>query len=333
MKKVKQTNMKKYIFLAITLIWIVFIAILLYIKNMTGYIILIDLFGVNFRQGDLFFVLLLIITTWIIILQKNFPKNYNNNLIKTFLVLFRIALVLAFLVFSIKFLGGRLISKYHNFNSPDKKHTIVVEETSFLFLGNIKLYNRINPIFIEDLNAKIYVDDGFTPISAERYWNNWYGSNFTLAVFDQLGNNTWNVVEISLENRDIKYKNLDSDGNPIIYKKNDTFDSSATINNKQLTKQEIVDELSIERAILIPNSNFGLIEIDRAMARIFWYFIKIENKRIVFISEAPDTAPNVEGKIDLDGRIYLKFTDINNNQTYYESTNQGNTWNKINAYP
>ena len=62
------------------------------------------------------------------------------------------------------------------------------------------------------------------------------------------------------------------------------------------------------------------------MGRSLWYFIRIEDNRMIFISEAPDTDPKVAGEIDSEGIIHLRFTDINNNQTKYESINQGKTW-------
>ena len=62
------------------------------------------------------------------------------------------------------------------------------------------------------------------------------------------------------------------------------------------------------------------------MGRSLWYFVRIEDNRMIFISEAPDTDPKVAGEIDSEEIIHLRFTDINNNQTKYESINQGKTW-------
>lgn len=95
---------------------------------------------------------------------------------------------------------------------------------------------------------------------------------------------------------------------------------------KPSSKQDILDGLSIENAIIIPESNYALIEVDRAMAKSLWYFVRIEDDKMIYISEAPDTAPKVEGEIDSEGKIHLIFSDINNNQAKYESLNQGKTW-------
>ena len=329
MEKVKQKKIKKYIFLAITLIWIAFSMILLYIKSRTGYRILIDFFGLQLRQGDVLFILLLIIVAWLIFFLKLFWKKYSNKIARVFLVIGWILLIVGFLFGALVFLGGHLVSTYHTFISPDKAHTLVVDEASLLLLANVSLFERVNPLFIEDLGAENSPDDGFSPISAGKYWIKWDGNRVSLAVFDEHGTRTWHVVKVSLgdSDRDVQHESLDSDENPIVYEPNETpTPPTNDTTQKPLTKQEILDGLSIEDAIIIPKSNYGLIEVDRAMARSFWYFVRIEDNRMIYISEAPDTDPNVEGKIDYEGIIHLTFTDINNNQTKYESINNGKTW-------
>lgn len=205
-------------------------------------------------------------------------------------------------------------------------------------MGDVSLYERKNLLFIEDLGAGTSLDDGFSPISAGKYWIKWDENRVNFAVFDGFGTRTWDVVKVSLgdSDRDVQHESLDSDGNPIIYEENDRPNlprnhkiQKPSYKQKILdgsSKQEILDRLSIENAIIIPESNYGLIEVDRAMARKLWYFVKIEDDKMIYISEAPDTAPKVEGEIDSEGKIHLTFTDINNNQTKYESLNQGRTW-------
>ena len=329
MGKVKINKIKTYILSAITLIWLAFSMILIYIKSRTGYRILIDVFGLQLRQGDVLFILLLMIVAWLIFFLKLFWKKYSTKIARAFLVIAWILLIAGFLFGSLIFLGGHLVSTYHTFISPDKKHTLVVDEASLLLLSNVSLFERVNPLFIEDLGAENSPDDGFSPITAGKYWLKWDGNRVSLAVFDELGTGTWHVVKVSLgdSDRDVQHESLDSDGNPIVYEPNDTptLPRNDTI-QKPLTKQEILDGLSVENAIIIPKSNYGLIEVDRAMARSSWYFVRIEDNRMIFISEAPDTDPKVEGGIDSEGIIHLRFTDINNNQTKYESINQGKTW-------
>lgn len=329
MEKVKQSRKNKYTFLAITLIWLAFSMILIYIKSRTGYRILIDFFGLQLRQGDVLFILLLMVVAWIIFFLKLFWKKYSSKIARVFMVIGWIVLIVGFLFGALVFLGGHLVSTYYTFISPDKKHTLVVDEASLLLLGNVSLFERINPLFIEDLGTENSPDDGFSPISAGKYWIKWDGNRVSLAVFDEHGTGTWHVVKVSLGDidRDVQHESLDSDGKPIVYELNETPTppKNDTI-KKPLTKQEILDSLSVENAIIIAESNYGLIEVDRAMARSFWYFVRIEDNKMIYISEAPDTDPNVEGKIDSEGIIHLTFTDINNNQTKYESINNGKTW-------
>lgn len=303
--------------------------ILLYIKSRTGYRILIDFFGLILRQADVLFILLLMIVAWIIFFLKLFWKKYSSKVARVFLLIGWILLIVGFLFETLIFLGGHLVSTYHTFISPDNKHTLVVDEASFLLLGNVSLFERVNPLFIEDLDAGTSLDDGFSPISEGKYWIKWDGNRVNFAVFDGFGTRTWDVVKVSLgdSDRDVQHESLNSDGKPIIYEKNDMPKPPRNHNiQKPSSKQEILNGLSIENAIKIPESNYGLIEVDRAMARSLWYFVRIEDDKIIYISQALDTAPKVEGEIDSEGKIHLIFSDINNNQSKYESLNHRKTW-------
>lgn len=80
----------------------------------------------------------------------------------------------------------------------------------------------------------------------------------------------------------------------------------------------------------IPNSNFGLLEVDRAGTRSRWFFVKIEDGDLKFISEIPDTSPDISESIKKDGSILLICKDINGNEEQYKSTNFGETFEPIN---
>ena len=329
MEKEKNNKIKTYILLVITLIRLAFSMILLLIKSRTGYRILIDLCGLQLSQGGVLFILLLMVAAWLIFFLKIFWKKYSSKFARVFFVIGWIILILGFLFGSLIFLGDYLVNSYYTFISPDRKHTLVVEEASFLLLGDVSLYERKNILFIEELGAETSPDDGFSPISAGKYWIKWDGNRVSLAVFDEHGTRTWDVVKVSLgdSDRDVKHESLNSNGKPIIYEENDMSNPTRNHNiQKPSSKQDILDGLSIENAIIIPESNYALIEVDRAMGRSLRYFVRIEDNRMIFISEAPDTDPKVAGEIDFEGIIHLRFTDINNNQTKCESINQGKTW-------
>ena len=94
-------------------------------------------------------------------------------------------------------------------------------------------------------------------------------------------------------------------------------------------KQEILNEFSVEDVKKIPDSNFGLIEIDRAGARSRRFFIEINEDRLTFLSEVPDTSPDISGEINKEGEIILHTKDIHGNEHLYNSEDYGKTFNLI----
>lgn len=91
-------------------------------------------------------------------------------------------------------------------------------------------------------------------------------------------------------------------------------------------KKKLLKNFTVEDAVKIENSDYGLVEVDRAGARSRWFFVKIKGDKMNFISELKDTSPEVSGRVDENGNIYLKFTDINKNETSYLSKNGGKTF-------
>lgn len=329
MKKLTKHSIKKYIFIAITFIWLALTMGILLIKSRTNYTILIDLFYIQLRQVDILYILCLMICAWCVWILISLWKRYLSRTVRFFIILLWIVLIVGFLYSSLIFFASHVISTYHTFTSPDKKHTLVVEENSFLLSGSVSFYERVNPFFIEDLDADVGLDDGFTPITSEKYWIKWDGNRVHFAVFDARGSRTWTVIKASLgdKDKDVQYEELGVKKNSAS-EKNHTEEDNNTKDSiqSQPSQQEILDNLSIGNAYHLPNSNYGLIEVDHAMARSLWYFIKFEDDKMIFISEAPDSSPKVEGKVDTKGIIYLAFTDINNNITKYISSDHGRTW-------
>lgn len=91
-------------------------------------------------------------------------------------------------------------------------------------------------------------------------------------------------------------------------------------------KKKLLKNFTVEDAVKIENSDYGLLEVDSAGARSRWFFVKIKGDKMNFISELKDTSPEVSGRVDENGNIYLKFTDINKNETSYLSKNGGKTF-------
>lgn len=91
-------------------------------------------------------------------------------------------------------------------------------------------------------------------------------------------------------------------------------------------RQKIVDKFSFKDSKKIENSDFALLEVDHAGPRTHWFFVKIKDEKLIFISELEDTSPGFEGKVDHKGNIYLTFKDINGNINKYKSQDGGRNW-------
>lgn len=94
-------------------------------------------------------------------------------------------------------------------------------------------------------------------------------------------------------------------------------------------KEEVLKNFEVSDSIKIENSDYGLLEVDRAGARSRWFLVKISGDEMEFISELEDTSPKASGRMDEDGSIHLDFKDINNNKITYISKDKGRTFEKI----
>ena len=109
-------------------------------------------------------------------------------------------------------------------------------------------------------------------------------------------------------------------------KENHQVEENVGEKNPEEDKKEILKNFTVKDAIKIENSDYGLLEVDRAGARSRWFFVKIRGDDMKFISELEETSPGVSGRVDENGIIYLKFTDINKNETSHLSKNGGKTF-------
>lgn len=94
-------------------------------------------------------------------------------------------------------------------------------------------------------------------------------------------------------------------------------------------KEEVLKNFEASDAIKIENSDYGLLEVDRAGARSRWFLVKISGDKMKFLSELEETSPKVSGRMDKDGVIHLEFNDINKNKSSYISRDGGRTFEKI----
>lgn len=124
---------------------------------------------------------------------------------------------------------------------------------------------------------------------------------------------------------DFMKEDNDAKGNA---KENHQVEDMPEEKNKEEDKNELLKNFTAEDAIKIENSDYGLLEVDHAGARSRWFFVKIVGDDMTFISELEETSPGVSGRVDDSGNIYLKFTDVNKNETHYISRDGGKTFEK-----
>ncbi|WP_311530613.1 hypothetical protein [uncultured Anaerococcus sp.] len=94
----------------------------------------------------------------------------------------------------------------------------------------------------------------------------------------------------------------------------------------ELSEKEILKDFSLRDAKLIANSTYGLVEVGRAGARSRWFFVEVIDNKLNFISEIPDTSPDISGDISENGTILLRCKDINGNINFYKSEDLGKTF-------
>ena len=111
-------------------------------------------------------------------------------------------------------------------------------------------------------------------------------------------------------------------------KENHQVEEKPEEKNPAEDKNEFLKNFTVEDAVKIENSDYGLLEVDHAGARSRWFFVKIKGDKMNFISELEETSPEVSGRADEKGNIYLKFTDVNKNETNYISRDGGKTFEK-----
>ena len=102
--------------------------------------------------------------------------------------------------------------------------------------------------------------------------------------------------------------------------------NESNLKNENPSEQEILKQFSLEDLKKIPNSNFGLVEVDRARTRSRRFFVEIKDAKLSFISEIPDTSPDINGEMNKEDVIILHTKDINGNEHFYESDDYGMTF-------
>lgn len=89
--------------------------------------------------------------------------------------------------------------KYFVFFSPDKQHSIVVEEESFLLSGYGNIYEKANHVVLK-YDDTYFTDDGYRPFSDNNYKLDWKKDSVTITYgfgeIDEYGNEIKRKVKI-----------------------------------------------------------------------------------------------------------------------------------------
>ncbi|WP_282925713.1 hypothetical protein [Helcococcus kunzii] len=229
--------------------------------------------------------------------------------------------------------------RHYEFTSPNNKYNVVIEEISSLYGSNINFYKRKNPFAVDYLRASFPTYRDLSPLRKNLYRQKWRGNTF---IFEGRNfhkkNGEWQRIEIDLENDEgvEKTERIDPMGNIIPEdKQSDKNNTNPTnhinsSNTKKYDKKKIIEnylkDISKYTIVEIPNTNYKIIEVDRVVASSLWYFVEKVDNKIIFISELPDSSPQVEGKIDSKEIIHLTFKDIHDNITKYKSSDKGKNW-------
>ena len=188
-------NVRRRIFGYLLTGWGVFCLCLFIAERVTGQVVLIR--SVRLKLDDFLFVLLCLLCAGAVsFLIRTWCKTVRKS-VKALLVCGWIGVISGLLLGSLIWLGRHAVTTWHEFDSPDQQYSLVAGESTFLLLGNIRLYERTSPIFIRELDATLFPDDGFAAIARGAYKISWIGDVVTLSV-DQNYDDLWESVKLNM---------------------------------------------------------------------------------------------------------------------------------------
>lgn len=208
-------------------------------------------------------------------------------------------------------------------SSYDKIHTLYFIETkqaSFFGPQEVRLELKKSKDLIVSVDSMVYNDGKNLDL------NNWsvrWDKNFV------------DVILKGEEQADEKFRLYFSGkvkkfskerSNPII--ESSKINSSENEVSTDKSFEPKVNDFDISDASRISNSNFALLEADRAGARSLWYLVGIYEDKLKFISKIPDTSPRIKATIS-NNEIILTCEDIHGNISEYRSLDDGISWQKL----
>ena len=148
--------------------------------------------------GDFFYGLLCFVVIGAIVWLSNRWRKASNRCHKGMVILGWVGIVVTVMIASLHLVVNHAVTTWHEFDSPNHKHSLVVREYTFLLLSDIQLYERTSPIMIRKLNVDLSPDDGFAPITNGAYKLSWDGDVVTLSV-DLNQGGQWEEVKLNME--------------------------------------------------------------------------------------------------------------------------------------
>jgi len=115
----------------------------------------------------------------------------QNKCIKSFIIMAVVTVFVAILFACASFIHCFLADgiAYYEFNSPDNQYTIIVYDEPIFMGGHlVKIYERVNPFFIEE-KVQLSEDEVFLPLSiwADTYEMEWNDNTVTFGIATKEG--------------------------------------------------------------------------------------------------------------------------------------------------
>jgi hypothetical protein len=188
-------RVRKIIHISMLVILCVSCMALFVAERVTGQLALMRIVGMDLY--DFMFGFLCLICIGVFSLLIHFWRKTVHKIIKALLVFGWIVTIGMLMLGSILELGRHVVTSWYEFNSLDHKYSLVAEESTFLLLSNIRLYERTSPFLVRELNVGLSPDDGFAAISRGAYKISWDGDVVTLSA-DMNQYLLWDTVKLDM---------------------------------------------------------------------------------------------------------------------------------------
>lgn len=194
------------------------------------------------------------------------------------------------------------------------------------FIYNEEVYYFANTGF---LDPEMTIYKKVSPFTMEKYEHR-FESEFIGYVDEQT------AIEVLNGTMDKKLKDREESINELLEEeknkketKEETLEkevSQAVKNPSQYQsniRQQRVDK-NIDFIMQIENSNFGIVQVDKAGPSHLYYIVKFENNHWEYVTQHPENSGYVSGKY-INEELVLNFKDTNN-QSYTWISSDGENW-------